>query len=273
MDCCLGSALCIGIQKARARTLSNRTCFGEMESLRSFWPSNPCDEATKTQISSKQNPDEMTQAESRSLEIPNQTSVSDSDHVTLEGELHVKKGRLPGQTSWVWKRRLVVFNFESGGSISIYRDDKRMPLTRSTRSRQPTSVLRTVYSKLHRGMSFRDDTKASLAMFIASDMPWIAKDVSNDPISFVVEIPTPHDNNSAALLPSRDHDVLDDEEINCLSDDDYDNDDGVSRSENGGGSREDKNLGADDLHHNLTLAQASGKPLRIYFRCDVGSNE
>lgn len=258
----------------KARTLTDSSCFSEMESLRSFWPSSSCEEEPKTQNSSRQNPDEMTQAESRSLEIPTQTSVSDSDHVSLEGELQVRKGRLPGQTSWVWKRRLVVFNFESGGSISVYREDKFRHLTRSTRSQQPTSVLRTVYSKIHRGMSFRDDTKASLAMFIAGDLPWIAKDVCNDPASFVVEIPTAQENSAAEFLSSRDHDAFEDEEIHCLSDnDDYDVDDGVSRSENGGGSLDDKNSRADDLHHNLMLAQASGKPLRIYFRCDVGSNE
>ena len=208
----------------------------------------------------------MTQTESRSLDI--QHSVSDSDPVSLEGQLQVRNDHLTGQSSWVWKRRLVVFNFESGGSISIYRECKFKPPAR-LRTQQPASVLQTVYSKLHRGVYFRDDSTSNLVTVIASDMPWIAKDVYNDPTSFVVEIPASQHNNDAAYLSCREDDAFEDAEINFLSDDD----DGVSLSDNGEGSFDDKNWGAHDVHQDLTIAKTLGKPLRIYFRCDVGSNE
>lgn len=220
----------------------------------------------------------MTQAESHSLDIQNSVSnsVSNSDPLFLQGHLQVRKGRFSGQSSWVWKRRCVVFSFEHGGSFSIYREDKSVSSTRSSKH-QPASVLRTVYSKLQRGISPRDESKANgnLVLTIASDLPWIAKDVEKDPTTFVVEIAT-EDSKTDTLLQSRHSTIFEDEEAegNFLSDDDNDDDYGSSMSDNGGTvCLEDKASGVDDLAQDLRIAKASGKPLRIYFRCDVSSNE
>jgi len=243
-----------------------------MQSL--FWlPSLETEETTAPPAHLVQKQDEMsTQAESHSAEIQN----SSSDPVSLEGQLQVRKGRSSGHSSWVWKRRFVIFNFENGGSVSIYREDDSK---HATTAQHPTSVLRTVYSRLqHRSHSrpSRDASKANgnLVSFINSDLPWIAKDVEKDPTTFVVEISTANGGEEGmSLSSSRNDKGFANDDMAYYSDED-DNDDHLSMDDGvEARSLDRKSMGTDGLIEDLGSARASGKPLRIYFRCDVSSNE
>lgn len=179
--------------------------------------------------------DEMT-ADSNSLDI--QASGSDAeDPVSLEGILFTRKGRSSGHASWSWKRRFVFFNFTDGGSIEIYKEPSDTSANAGA-AQQPTSVLRTVYSRMHIRSSHREHSKASgkLEIDITADLPWVAKDVENDPSSFVLEISTsPEDDDlgtsrgytavSEETQSAQLYQDFADEEIAFASDDDEEDDD------------------------------------------------
>jgi len=226
--------------------------------------------------------DEIT-AESTSLD--RQNSYSDSEPISLEGILYVRKGRSSRHASFRWKRRFVFFNFDDGGSISVWKESPYTPHTEATK--HASSVLRTVYSKLHRSRSYRENAAANLEMDISADLPWIAKDVENDPSMFVIEINTCGDDLGISLhrttifagdtngmnVSQQDHDFQDND-VDFGSDDDENEDDGQDTNREQGVESLDGNMTiCNDLIEDLNSARSKGKPFRIYFRCDVGTNE
>lgn len=258
--------------------------------ISSFW-SSPSESSEPQSLAGEK--DEMT-AESNSLDI--QPSCSDSEGpVSLEGLLYIRKGRSSGYTSWSWKRRFVFFNFEEGGSIAVYKESPDVAANSDAAEQQATSVLRTVYSRIHRSRSHRDQSKAAgnLEIDITADLPWIAKDVENDPGTFVVEISTAPDGEdlgdslghtvltgytSGTILSAQLDPDFSDEDIAFASDcDDDDDDDSLTIEDGQGGEildeRNELSTKQDDLIEELNIARSRGKPLRIYFRCDVDTNE
>jgi C2 domain len=255
--------------------------------ISSLWSSQPESQSLHVALGEK---DELT---ATSLDM--QPSCSDSEEpVSLEGILYIRKGRSSGHASWSWKRRFVFFSFEDGGSIAVYKESPD-DVANAKAAQQPTSVLRTVYSRIHRSRAYRDESKAAgnLEIDITADLPWIAKDVENDP-SFVIEIATSPDSedlgaslghtvltgdtSGTRISAQRDQDFAD-EDIAFASDDDDDDDDDDSLTiDDGqeGGSVDGKTAVSttqDDLMDELNIAKSKGKPLRIYFRCDVDTNE
>jgi C2 domain len=228
--------------------------------------------------------DEMT-AESNSLDV----QVSSDAEESLEGVLYLRKGRSSGHTSWSWKRRYIVFRFENGGSILSYKDIDQAVLVSA--AQQPASVMKSVYSNFHGRHPHRDFYQFSenLEIEITADLPWLAKDVENDPSTFVIEITTRNeemDDDHGVSVRLVDYmrtissegqrSELDDEAF--ASDDDMDDDDGTRTIDfqNADGSidgRATVSTKQDDLMDELNVARKKGKPLRIYFRCDGGLNE
>lgn len=234
---------------------------------------------------------EMT-ADSNSLDM--QPSCSEAhEPVSLEGILYIRKGRASGHTSWSWKRRLVLFRFADGGSIAVYKESLDGNAN-AENSEQPTSVLRSVYSRIHRSRSGRDYDRVAgrLEIDITADLPWIAKDVESDPCTFVLEIATSQTSvdfgaslgqtiltrdTSGTIASARLHQEFDHQDFAFASDDDDDCDDSLTVDN----EQEDESLDGrvaistkqDDLMDELNIARSKGKPLRIYFRCDVDTNE
>ncbi|KAI2511283.1 Protein kinase C conserved region 2 [Fragilaria crotonensis] len=99
--------------------------------------------------------------------------------MSLEGTLWCRKGKTKS-----WKRRLVVLKLEQEGIFECYK------VLNYGRSR----MLKDVYSQLHRqasvGSIIRDSGSQTLQLLLGRDTPWIARDIPNDPSTFVIEIPT-----------------------------------------------------------------------------------
>lgn len=244
----------------------------------SFWPSA---QPFLAQQATRDEKDEMT-AESDSHDALHTTELEGP--VSLEGTLHVRKS---GYTSWSWKRRFVYFNFNDGGSISIYKESPEAAIDAcSTSPPKASSTLRTAYSRLHASRSSRDQSRAdgNLELDITADLPWISKDVENDPLTFVVEIPSNDaggaslghsamtgDTSGTYLSAAADLDFADDFTA-FASDDDVDdgdeNDDSISLEAETLPTKQD-----DDLLDELRAIWKKGKSLRIYFRCGVDANE
>jgi C2 domain len=226
--------------------------------------------------------DEMT-AESNSLDV--QVSSLDSEEL-LEGILYVRKGRSSGLVSWSWKRRLVIFRFEDGGSILAYKASEQ--IAPEFVDQKSNTVIHSVYSNFHRRHPHRDFSHFSEGpeIDITSDLPWIAKDVENDHCSFVVEIST----DKESLSIDNDESVDSGDALGILtssqtrshieedyeSGDDGDDDCRTIDYRNGEGSVDEKmtvSTKQEDLMEELNIAKKKGKPLRIYFWCNGGTKE
>jgi C2 domain len=236
------------------------------------WPTSsqaaPAEESRQAREGKER--DKMT-TESISLDM--QRSPTDSEAaVCLEGILHTRKGG-----TWTWKRRFVLFNFLDGGSVAVY---KIFPGASSNRdvNLHPTSVLRTVYSRFQRSRSVQFEA-GELEISLSPDLPWIAKDVENDPSTFVLEIPTNDDDLENDVTANASQigrgNLQVDDYVAFDSDDDDDDIDTIS----GDPSMVEENnkmaalLQSENLQDDLSAARRRGKPLRIYFRCHVETNE
>lgn len=248
----------------------------------------------------------------QSVDHPTACSSSDGPISSLEGKLHVRKGRSSGHltTSWSWKHRFVYLHFNDGGSISVYKEcpeaHSRVLLLDSIIEQPPTSALRTAYSRIHGSRSSRDQSRAdgNLELDITSDLPWVAKDVENDPVTFIVEISTLSsvsggggdstlyggsmghsaltvDTSATFLSAAADVDDYQDDLTAFASDDDNDDEDESVMDEDGGEEEQFETTEQqgivpsrqDDFLDELNCALSKGKPLRLYFRCGVGTNE
>lgn len=226
---------------------------------------------------------------------------SDCEPVSLEGFLQCRMGKSSGHSSLIWKRKFVYFSFADGGSITVYKDSPNFDVNKI----EDSGVLRSVYNKLSRNGVHKGHRNVDYD--ITPDLPWIAKDVERDSATFVVEIPTSDDDilsiddvsvSATTVKSTGTVTILRHDDLELESDDDDDksedddsvrgylitsstadcDDSGVvdynemqkheSFSEDGGktGSRH-------DLRKEMATAKTKGKPLRIYFRCEKGSNE
>ena len=107
-------------------------------------------------------------------------AAPEEDHrLSLEGTLWCRKG---GTSTW--KRRLVVLKFEHEGSFECYKMTQE----------GPKQIIKDVYSQLHRksmvGSSIRQTESQILQLVLGRDTPWVAKDLTYDHSTFVIEIPT-----------------------------------------------------------------------------------
>ena len=191
------------------------------------------------------------------------------DRLSLEGTLYHRKGKSTGRTPW--KRRLVVLDFEHGGSLSVFQIPKN----------DPTKMIKQMYTKIHRSLSIsggnfkREGQTRDLIIHLPSDVPWTVKDV-NDSSSFLVEIPT----NNRRLMESLG--------VHCDVEslvDSYDADQSDDHSDDGSATLKS------DLHDSMTLqssmshstslslandfetARKKRKPVRFYFQCPRKDNE
>jgi hypothetical protein len=196
----------------------------------------------------------------------------DSNPVSLDGCLYCRRGRSSGNGTLRLRRRFVSLSLSDGGSIKVFKD---MPVAgRSALESHPaSSVLQTVYSKVHRSLSYAIDMKRmeNLDMYIPTALPWVAKDVENDSSNFVIEIPSSA--NTLALL-----DALLDPSEGC-DPGETNSDQPIITTEQ---SEDEYSVGAeanlkeacfDGLREELGRAHTKEKPLRVYFRCSRGSHE
>jgi hypothetical protein len=224
--------------------------------------------------------DEMT-AESNSLDV--QASCSESEE-SLEGLLYVRKGRSSGLVSWNWKRRYVMFRFEDGGSILIYKTNEQ--IATEFDAQQSGTVIHNVYTNFQRRNPHRDFLETP-DIVISADHPWIVKSVENDHSSFVVEIATDKgsigidhngsvDSGDALVRLSSSSQNRSTMEEDYESGDDGDDDCQTIDYRNGEGSVDEKisvSTKQEDLIEELNIARKKGKPFRIYFWCGGGSLE
>jgi X-X-X-Leu-X-X-Gly heptad repeat protein len=222
-------------------------------------------------------------------------SATDSeDPVSLEGVLLCRKGRSTGHSSFLWKKRFVLLDLTEAGSLAVYKDSpeqlqahqQRHDASNKSNNPKPSTstVLRTVYSKLHRSQLPTKAMNEMFYMFVPSHLPWVIKDVENDAAAFVLEIPTGDDgfhmsdsSTAASLYQSDEPDtlVLDGESFIVGSEDEEENIElgrGHPLSMIPSGEEITHEL-TEDLLENLANARSKGKPLRIYFRCLKGGNE
>jgi hypothetical protein len=212
--------------------------------------------------------------ENETREEEEQDVIEDS-RMSIEGTLYHRKGR-----SHKWKRRLVVLKFESGGTFECYNVDN------------PSNLLKDMYSQLHRssnvGKSLRETGDSqSLTLLLKQDMPWVVRDIENDPSQFVVEIPT-HDERFMRdlLVADSDHTDLFDalQQQNSYDQDDEMESSSVRReafeaveeikSEDYSESSAIMSLAnRAKLERDFKAAQHSKRPLRLYFKCPRKGNE
>ena len=192
----------------------------------------------------------------------------DEDRMSLEGSLYFRKGKAQGGSGW--KRRLIMLDFEHGGTLSCYKVTKD----------EPAKVIRNMYSKLHRHLSVGRnlgmlEVDKNLRIFLPADVPWVAKDVEHDPSTFVVEVPTDKPIWLKSLLyaeteqrtssrvgsnvgsPTADPDD-DDDDISLFGDDEFSTVTAASKS---------------DISTGFHKARSRSKPLRFYFKCPRKGNE
>lgn len=220
--------------------------------------------------------------------------ASPSNHsdepISLEGHLYVRKSKWSGHSSWKWKKRFVFFSFEHTGSLFLYKQSPhQVAQQQQPQQQQPTSVLRTVAARFQR--SLRDLANTShvsdnLDIELGADLPWMAKDVEGDPSTFVIELDVRelfhHDDHDD------DHDDIDNESVGgqnsvytgCSSRmyaRSLPSDDGLFTDEESlyrPGETDTLDSGATDLWDEVSTAhQKHNKPLRIYFRCNLETNE
>ena len=177
---------------------------------------------------------------------------SNNNPVSLDGCLYCRRGRSSGNGTLRLRRRFVSLSLSDGGSLKVFKD-----IPSHAEKPGSTSVLHTVYSKVHRSLSYALVMKRmeNLDMFIPSELPWVAKDMENDSNNFVIEIPS-----SASTIALLDALLLEQSEAAESIDSSID-------------SSPDKDACFDGLRGELNRAHNKGKPLRVYFRCSVGSHE
>jgi hypothetical protein len=221
------------------------------------------------------------------------SATESEDPVSLEGVLLCRKGRSTGHSSFLWKKRFVLLDLTEAGSLAVYKDSpeqlqahqQRHDANNKSNNPKPSAstVLRTVYSKLHRSQLPTKAMNEMFYMFVPSHLPWVIKDVENDAAAFVLEIPTVDDgfhmsdSSTTASLYQSDEPatiIIDGEPFNVDSEDEEEN---IELGQGHLGSipsgEEITHELTEDLLENLANARSKGKPLRIYFRCLKGGNE
>lgn len=199
------------------------------------------------------------------------TNVVDNQFTLLEGTLDSRKGR-----SYKWKRRIVILKFENGGSFECY-----------SVKESPSQMLKEMMSsRLHRQASVINETTLrdtadprQLVLLLRTDMPWIVRDIQNDPSCFVVEIPTEdpmviqdltHD--SEPIMPQGSFESTD---IARES---------RSTFEHGSAFHDEESFDSFEegtmtlssrakLEKDFKSARSHQRPLRLYFRCPRQGNE
>ena len=166
-----------------------------------------------------------------------------SQPITLEGSLLCRKGKATGHATFLWKRKRVWLSLKDGGSISVYRDDS---------GESTEAVFHTHFSTLHRSLTSPRGLKETeaLELFIPSYVSWVAKDVDQDPATFVIEVSTSDEDYSTSTLMSHSaHAAL------PLAPP----------------RRSDEVLL--ELANEMQAAHRRHRPVRIYFKCNRGCNE
>lgn len=188
------------------------------------------------------------------------------DKLSLEGTLYHRKGKSTGRTPW--KKRLVILDFERGGSLSVFKLQKN----------QTSKARKSMYTKIHRSLSagggafLRAISNCDLVLHLPCEMRWVVKDV-NDAASFLVEVST-QDRTLLADLGIKAGDIDSGMDI-------HDED----QSDDGGLSDDGDHLDyVSHLSSPMTTTQQSllmdfqtavkkKKPIRFYFNCPRKENE
>ena len=205
----------------------------------------------------------MVVSDSSAEQQENNSNHENQHAVSIEGTLLMRKGRASGNSTWQWKRRWVVFRFDDGGSVAIY---KKGYQKQQQQQQQPEASRTRLRSTLHR----RDSTinlfaehrqKAVPVLDIPPDVPWMVKDIPQDPSTFVIEIATVDDGDDDAFDEGGNGEGGDDAyslDGNTLDGlDDLFSVDGTVDRNNTDGS----------FINELAYAQHLGKPYRVYFQC------
>ena len=219
--------------------------------------------------------------------LPGGSSLGDdiTNSMSLDGYLYCRKGRSSGHSTLLSRKRFVSLSFDNGGSLKVF---KEFPAVGGvmTESHPSSSMLQTVYSKLHRGLSHAMAVRRmdGIDMYIPAEVAWVAKDVENDQSSFAIEIPS-----GPSTLAHLDGLIsVDDEgddvgggepmEVETQHDESEGVDNGLVRHQPYEASvistlSEERELFVHDLRDEVRHAQQRGKPFRVYFRCSKGSRE
>jgi C2 domain len=228
---------------------------------------------------------------------------SEGEPVSLEGYLLYRMGKSSGQSMLIWRRRFVYFSFADGGSITVYKESPNFNINRmddDDDNKPGKGMFRSVYKKLsvNFGSSKRQLGVNNVDFDITHDLPWIAKDVDSDSATFVVEISTMQNligsNGDMSLTTtsrksSDSNSILEDEDVEVEFDamgDSVIGDDIILQAESFENGKVDYDGDEDpdvleplnlvvqqNLSRELSYARSKKKPLRIYFRCEKGSNE
>mmetsp|Transcript_18701 Transcript_18701/g.27673 ORF Transcript_18701/g.27673 Transcript_18701/m.27673 type:complete len:1202 (-) Transcript_18701:122-3727(-) len=203
-------------------------------------------------------------------DVANDNAVDNQfTRMSIEGTLYQRKGR-----SYKWKRRIVVLKFENGGSFECYGVNKE----------SPSQMLKEMYSQLHRqssvGSALRNTTDPrQLMLLLRTDMPWIVRDIQNDPSCFVVEIPTfdpkviqdlTHD--SEPFMPQGSFDSSDNSRevrTNFEQYPFYEDEESFDSFEEGTMTLSTRAK----LEKDFKSARSHKRPLRLYFKCPRQGNE
>lgn len=204
-----------------------------------------------------------------------EVAAPDEDfRMSLEGTLWCRKGKTK-----IWKRRLVVLKFEQEGIFECYKVLKE----------GPSRMLKDVYSQLHRqasvGSIIRNSGSQTLQLLLGRDTPWIARDIPNDPSTFVIEIPTDNlqvlnslilDSSQQAFLGSLQTESFDEGPDGDITT-------GIDQSTHSeemaaslGDMSERPNMTLSSrtkLERDFKSAQKKQVPLRLYFNCPRSGNE
>jgi C2 domain len=188
------------------------------------------------------------------------------DKLSLEGTLYHRKGKSTGRTPW--KKRLVILDFERGGSLSVFKLPKK----------QPSRAMKPMYTKIHRSLSasggalLRGDANGDLILHLPCEMRWRVKDV-NDAASFLVEVST-HDRKLLTDLGINTGDM--DSGVDSYDEDQSDDGD---RSDDGDHPDYISHLSSpmtttqQSLVMDFETAMKKKKPVRFYFNCPRKENE
>ena len=194
--------------------------------------------------------------------------------MSLEGTLWCRKGKTKG-----WKRRLIVLKLEHEGIFECYKVSKE----------GPSQILKDVYSQLHRqasvGSTIRHSGSQTLQLRLGRHTPWIARDIPNDPSTFVIEIPTDnlqvlsslvYDADQHAFLGSMHTDSFDevfDGDFNTVGDQTTHSAE-MDCSPLDVSDRPNMTLSSKTkLERDFKSAQKKQVPLRLYFNCPRSGNE
>lgn len=174
----------------------------------------------------------------------------DDPAVSIEGTLLIRKGKATGNSTWKWKLRWVVFRFDEGGSIAIYK--------RNRPQSDEATVLNSFRSNLHRRNSTSNlipsTNRPVPELDLPSDLHWIVKDIPQDPSTFVLEISTGSQ-----------------EWQSSVGDDTFSLESGFPGNDETSTELNDilslDGIAANPLIDEINHAQSLNKPYRLYFQC------